>query len=119
MTPFVFDTLSASKQRREAGMSEGVAEAVVTVFQRAATLPDIGHLATKEDLDALGADLEAVKTDMATKADLNLLRADMKAEFQAVRAEFNDKLRQQGWMLLGGVAVLLTISTAMTRLLAG
>ncbi len=28
MTPFVFDTLSASKQLREAGMAEGVAEAV-------------------------------------------------------------------------------------------
>jgi hypothetical protein len=108
MTPFVFDTLSASKQLREAGMDEGVAEAVVSVFQHAAATPDISHLATKADI-----------ADMATKSELNLLRAEMRTEFASLRAEFNDKLRQQGWMLLGGVAVLLTISTAMTRVLAG
>lgn len=110
MTPFVFDTLSASKQLREAGMSEGVAEAVVSVFQHAAAMPDISHLATKEDLEA---------SRLATKAEIDNLRLEVKASEASIRADFNDKLRQQGWMLLGGVAVLLTISTAMSRVLAG
>ena len=73
MTPFVFDTLSASKQLREAGMSEGVAEAVVSVFQHASAMPDISHLATKADLQALGsaltADIDALK--LTNKADLD------------------------------------------------
>jgi len=115
MAPFVFDTLSASKRLREAGMAEGVAEAVVSVFQHAAAMPDIGHLATKADLDALGAatraDLDALRADMATKTDI----AGLRLEIATLRAEFNDKLRQQGWMLLGGVAMLLTISTAVGR----
>ncbi len=105
MTPFVFDTLSASKQLREAGMAEGMAEAVVSVFQHAATIPDISHLATKADLDALGvatkADLDALsaatKADLdalsaATKADLEALRLATKAEFEFVKADI-DALR--------------------------
>jgi len=47
MTPFAFDTLSASKRLREAGMAEGVAEAVVAVFQHATASVDFGQLATK------------------------------------------------------------------------
>jgi hypothetical protein len=125
VTPFVFDTLSASKQLREAGMSEGVAEAVVSVFQHAAATPDISHLATRDDV---AADIEALRREM--KAEFAAVRSEMKAEFAAVRsemraesatlrAELNDKLRQQMWTFLGGVGVLLTISTAMTRVLAG
>lgn len=77
MTPFVFDTLSASRQLREAGMQEGVAEAVVSVFQHAATMPDISHLATKSDVEALG---------MATKSDLDALRAATKSDLDTQRA---------------------------------
>src|SRR3989338_7532191 len=87
MTPFVFDTLSASKQLREAGMAEGVAEAVVSVFQHAATMPDISHLATKADLDAQGAatkaDLDALR--VATKTDLDALRVATKTDLDALR----------------------------------
>lgn len=203
MSPFAFDTLSASKQLREAGMSEGVAEAVVSVFQHAATMPDISHLATKADLEAHSvatrADLEthsaamraefesfraATKADigdMATKSDLELLRLATKADFEALRlaakadfetlrlatkaeidalrsetradiaalrsetgadiaalrkematkddlaqvrldvanfrASMTDTIRQQGWLMLGGVGVLLTISNGITKLL--
>lgn len=127
MTPFVFDTLSASKQLREAGMSEGVAEAVVSVFQHAATMPDISHLATKADLEALSvattADIEAIRSDMATKADLaklksdlDVFRAEVRAEFATVRSELSDKLRQQTWTFIGGVAVIVTIVTTAGRL---
>ena len=148
MTPFVFDTLSASKQLREAGMAEGVAEAVVSVFQHAATMPDISHLATKADLDAQGAatkaDLDALrvatKTDLdalrvatkadletqgvALKADIDLMKADIgtlrrdmatKTDIADLRAEVTDKLRQQGWLLLGGIGAMLTIFTVAGR----
>src|SRR5215217_7903065 len=121
MTPFAFDTLSASKRLREAGMEEGVAEAVVGVFQHAAETVDISHLATKEDI-----------ADMATKADVNALRgaakadlavfknemsADIKIAVADLRADFNDKLRQQSWTMLGGMAVLLAITTGAAKLL--
>jgi hypothetical protein len=126
MTPFVFDTLSASKQLREAGMAEGVAEAVVSVFQHAAAMPDISHLATKADLDAQGAatraDLEAHSA--ATKADMDIFKAATKADFAELRIEIAnarvelvDKLRQQTWMLIGGVGVLVTILNGLMKLL--
>ena len=68
MTPFAFDTLSASKRLREAGMAEGVAEAVVAVFQHATASVDFSLLATKADL--LGLATKADIADMATKADI-------------------------------------------------
>ncbi len=77
MTPFSFDTLRASKQLREAGMEQGVAEAVVAVFQHAYEPLDISHLATKEDIAdmATKSDIASMATkadiaDMATKADI-------------------------------------------------
>lgn len=88
MTPFVFDTLSASKQLREAGMAEGVAEAVVSVFQHASAMPDISHLATKADLDTqsalLKADLGA--QSLLMKAELGAQSALMKADLDAQSA---------------------------------
>ncbi|MDO9223439.1 MAG: hypothetical protein Q7U20_06970 [Caulobacter sp.] len=123
MTPFVFDTLSASKQLREAGMAEGVAEAVVSVFQHAAAMPDVSHLATKADLEALGAatraDLEALS--VATKADIAQLAtkadiAQVKLEIANLRASVNETIRHQGWMLLGGVGVLVTILNGLMKM---
>lgn len=109
MSPFAFDTLSASKQLREAGMSEGVAEAVVSVFQHAAAMPDISHLATKSDLDAQSA---TMKADLdVVKADIGALKRDMatKADLADLRAEFGAKLLQQTWMMIGGVTALVTM----------
>lgn len=87
MTPFSFDTLGASKQLREAGMPEGMAEAVVSVFQHAAASPDISHLATKEDLEGLRvankADLDGLR--VANKADLEGLRVANKADLEGLR----------------------------------
>ena len=68
MTPFAFDTLSASKRLREAGMSEGVAEAVVAVFQHATASVDFGQLATKTDIAHMATKTDIA--DMATKADI-------------------------------------------------
>lgn len=98
MSPFAFDTLSASKQLREAGMSEGVAEAVVSVFQHAAAMPDISHLATKADLDAqrvmTKSDLDAQSAAM--KADLDAQSAAMKADLEAQSAALRAALDAQG-----------------------
>jgi hypothetical protein len=98
MSPFAFDTLSASKQLREAGMSEGVAEAVVSVFQHAAAMPDISHLATKADLDALRlmtkSDLDA--RSAAMKADLDALRVMTKSDLEAQSAAIRADLDAQG-----------------------
>ena len=162
MTPFAFDTLSASKRLREAGMEEDVAEAVVSVFQYAAAMPDISHLATKDDLDALRLatkdDLEAAtlatKADidalrLATKADIDALRVATKADIESLaastkadieglristkadidglrivtkadmsdlRADFAEKLRQQGWAMIGGTATVVAIATAIIKL---
>ena len=97
MTGYTFDTLSASKQLREAGMAEGVAEAVVAVFQHATTGLDLGHLATKADLAELKVDLAelraetkteitAVRAEMATKVDLELLAHTTKADLFSLEA---------------------------------
>ena len=132
MTPFVFDTLSASKQLREAGMAEGVAEAVVSVFQHAAAMPDISHLATKDQVEALQADVantptraeveaissemksqfKAIRQEMATKEDI----AQVKLEIANLRASVNETIRHEGWMLLGGVGVLVTILNGLMKM---
>jgi outer membrane murein-binding lipoprotein Lpp len=131
MTPFPFDTLGASKQLREAGMPEGMAEAVVSVFQHAATTVDINHLATKDDVSALRSGVDALRSDVdALRSDVDALRVSAKADIEAVRgematklaleglkADFHDKLRQQSWTMLGGMAVLLAITTGAAKLL--
>lgn len=76
MTPYTFDTLSASKQLREAGMAEGVAEAVVSVFQHATASVDFGQLATKADI-----------ADMATKPDLERFASKADLERFATKAD--------------------------------
>lgn len=142
MTPFPFDTLGASKQLREAGMPEGMAEAVVSVFQHAAMTPDVSHLATKADLASLAtkADLDAARAEMATKADLDAVRAEVatkadiadmatkadlselrlatKADLLELEVRVMERMRQQGWALLGGMMVLLAASTTIGRLIA-
>ncbi len=124
MTPFAFDTLSASKQLREAGMEQGVAEAVVAVFQHAASPPDIGHLATKDDLETLRMatkqDLETLRmatkediADMATRTDLEnqgaTIRSDLRADIMASEARVRETIRLQGWALMGGVGLMLAL----------
>jgi len=124
MTPFSFDTLGASKQLREAGMPEGMAEAVVSVFQHAAMTVDINHLATKDDVSALRSGVDALRSDVdalrvSAKADIEAVRSEMatKLALEGLKADFHDKLRQQSWTMLGGMAVLLAITTGAARLL--
>jgi len=134
MTAIAFDTLSASKRLREAGMDERAAEAIVELVQQTAQMPDISNLATKDDLRDLAARAElrdaatkaeisglATKAELqATNAELHATRLELKGEMalleSRIRADLSEKIRVQGWALMGGVAVLMTISTALIKL---
>jgi len=70
MTTIAFDSLSASKRLREAGMDERLAEAIVELVQQTTMLPDISELATKAELAATRADLLATRTEL--KSDIAL-----------------------------------------------
>ena len=131
MSPFVFDTLDASKRLREAGMAEGVAEAVVAVFQHAtastdfsqlATKADIANMATKADIAdmatkadiadmAFKADLAALRAEMATKSDLLVFRAEMKAELASLDAKLGEKMRTHSYAL-GGLMISLVVGAS-------
>ena len=102
MTSIGFDTLSASKRLREAGVEERAAEVIVEIMQQTTMLPDISDLATKSELFAVKAEL---------KSDIALMEG-------RIRADFSEKIRMQGWAILGGMAVLLAFYTALAKLIA-
>ena len=143
MTPFAFDTLSASKRLREAGMAEGVAEAVVAVFQHATATVDFSLLATKADLLGLAtkadiadmatkADIADMATkadiaDMATKTDLEMLHAAIKSDFAVQASEVKLELSQlelrvqkrsdqQMWGVIGLLSGVIMLATAAIKL---
>lgn len=116
MTAIGFDTLSASKRLREAGMDQPVAEAIVELVQQTTMLPDISGLATKTDLGDLAAKVELYATKAELKSEIALVRADMALLESRFRADLSEKIRLQGWAILSGVAVLMTISTALIKL---
>lgn len=116
MTPFAFDTLSASKQLREAGMDQGVAAAVVAVFQHAASTPDISHLATKVDIADMATRSGIERLRAESKADFQALRIESKADLQTLRADLSEKMRLQGWAMMGGTATVVAIATAIIKL---
>lgn len=97
MTPFAFDTLDASRRLREAGMDQGVAEAVVSVFQHAA---DVSDLATKEGV----------------KRDLDFAKVELRGEIIASEARLRETIRLQGWAMMGGTATIVAIATAIIKL---
>ncbi len=106
MTAIGFDTLSASKRLREAGMDERMADTVVEIFQQTAGMPDISHLATKDDLK-----------QFATKDDLMETKLTLRMELAQLEARLSEKIRMRGWSLLGGMAVLLALYTALPKLI--
>jgi hypothetical protein len=131
MTAIGFDTLNATKRLRDAGMEERLAEAVVDLVQLTAHMPDISHLATKDDLRqmelATKADLRqlelATKSDLrqfeqSTKAELQEAKLTLRGELAQLEARLSEKIRSQGWAVLGGMAVLLAFYTAMAKLIA-
>ncbi len=54
---------------------------------------------------------------LATGADMQALRLEPKGEIAALETRFSEKLRAQGWALMGGKAALITIYTALMKLL--
>jgi parvulin-like peptidyl-prolyl isomerase len=123
MTAIAFDTLSASKRLREAGMDERAAEAIVELVQQTARMPEISNLATKAEVGNLAtkAELQATSAELqATNAELRATKIELKGEFRSEMASLetrlSEKMRVQGWALMGGVAVLITISTALIKL---
>lgn len=102
MTPFSFDTLGASKQLREAGMTEGMADAVVSVFQHTYETPGISHLATKDDLEAIRLEMKA---SFATKEELHSLEIRLMKQMQT-----------QTWAMIGVLSGVIGLSTAVIKL---
>jgi hypothetical protein len=127
-----FDTRNAAKRLRDAGVEERAAEAIVDLVQSAARMPDIGELATKSDLAQLAlatksdlsqlavatkSDFERMATRSELKAEVQALRLELKSDINALETRFSEKLRLQGWALMGGMAALITIYTALIKLL--
>jgi hypothetical protein len=127
-----FDTLSASKRLRDAGVEERAADAIVELVQSATHFPDISDLATKADVADMAtkrdvADLAtATKQDVAelatkaalqdVKTDVLLLKNELKNTEYRIMAELNDKLRVQGMALIGGMAAIVGLATAIIKL---
>ena len=104
---YAFDTLGYAKRLRDAGISQGQAEA----HAEAAREFVMGELVTKADLQAVKADLQVVKADL--KADLQVVRADlqaMRADFQAAMDTLSLRLTLRlGVMVAAGLATLAAI----------
>jgi hypothetical protein len=134
-----FDTLSASKRLRDAGVEERAADAIVELVQSATHFPDISDLATKADIAdmATKADIAEMKADIAdtrremakfaTKDALAELATATRIEFAEVRhglelletrfrAELHDKLRVQTFALMGGMTAVIGVATAIIKL---
>jgi hypothetical protein len=109
-----FDTLEASKRLRDAGVEQRAAEAIVDLVQSAARIPYIGDLATKSDLSELASQM-ATKSEL--KSEVQALRLELKGDIAVLETRFSEKLRVQGWALMGGMAMLITIYTALIKLL--
>jgi hypothetical protein len=71
---YAFDTLGYAKRLRDAGISQGQAEA----HAEAAREFVMGELVTKTDLLAVKADLHALKTDLQAAMDTLSLRLTLR-----------------------------------------
>jgi hypothetical protein len=100
---YAFDTLSYAKRLRDAGISQGQAEA----HAEAAREFVMGELATKPDLQAVKADLQAIKADLQA----------MKSEFQAALDTLSLRLTLRlGVMLATGLATSIGLIAAIIKL---
>lgn len=93
---YAFDTLGYAKRLRDAGISQGQAEA----HAEAAREFVMGELVTKADLLAIRADL------LATKADLQAMKADLQTAIDTLSLRLTLRL---GVMLAAGLATLAAI----------
>ena len=135
MSVATFDTLAAVRNLEKAGMGTSQAEAVtetirVAVFQGVASKEDIGELraATQDDIAELRAATQADIAELraATQADIAELRAATQADIAELRAATQadiaklrvgiEKVRTDlTWRMVGAMAGLLAIFTALDR----
>jgi hypothetical protein len=93
---YAFDTLGYAKRLRDAGVSQGQAEA----HAEAAREFVMGELVTKADLLAIKADLQVIK------ADLQATKAHLQAAMDTLSLRLTLRL---GVMLAAGLATLAAI----------
>lgn len=103
MTAPTFDTLSAVRRLREAGLDERTAGAVVEVLRRGPDARPEGPV-SREDLEVL-------------KRDMQQVRLELHADIPAVEKRLAEMLRVQGLAVVGGVAALVAIATAIIKLM--
>ena len=107
---YAFDTLGYAKRLRDAGISQGQAEA----HAEAAREFVMGELVTKADLQPIRADSQSVKVDLlAMKAELQAVKADLlalKVELHAAMDTLSLRLTLRlGVMLAASLATLAAI----------
>ena len=103
----VFDALAASQELREAGVEDRQAEAIAAAIRRAAAASREG-LATKADLDVLGARVDAGLASM--RADLNSGLAGLRADIAASEARIYRALWIQGVGVIAAMTGLMSIA---------
>ena len=99
MNAMALDTHAHVKRLVGAGMSESQAEAVIEALRQTAELPDIGHLATKADLQIAKSDLQSsiaeVRSELqATKSDLQSSIAEVRSELQATKSDLQSLIAE-------------------------
>ena len=93
----VFDALAASRELREAGLEDRQAEAIAAAIRRAAAAGREG-LATKADLDVLGARVDSGLVSARSGLDSSFasMRAHIDTSIAALRADLYRALWIQG-----------------------
>ena len=66
-------------------MSESQAEAIIEALRQTAELPDIGHLATKADLQITKSELMSAIAE--TQSELHTTKSDLESSVASVQAE--------------------------------
>jgi len=100
MSALAFDTHKAVTALKQAGFAEPQAEAVVTTMGEALG----GNVATKADLAAVEAKLEAVEAKL--EADIAAVQAKLEADIAAVRTEIAQEFKalyKQLWVMAVGI----------------
>ena len=110
MNAMAFDTHAHVKRLVGAGMSESQAEAIIDALRQTAELPDIGHLATKADLQITKAELQSAIAEVraelhTTKSDLQSSIGNVQAELVAAKGELRGEIKglrgELIWWIIG------------------
>ena len=101
MDDIAFDALAASQELREAGVEDRQAEAIAAAIRRAAAAGREG-LATKADLDVLGARVDSSLASI--RSELNSGLAGLRADIAASEARVYRAL----WIQGAGIVAVMT-----------